>query len=148
MRCDHGPAGEVPAFASPPPPPAPPSGRASKLSLPHAATTTSSPHGAARTPSFYGRLRRRLDGRAGLDRSLGRAGAAAAEDREQEQSGAARAGIRQEDIILEVDGIPIEDAGDIQGLMTAELIDKEITVQVFRGGDIVSLRPVPVELDD
>jgi S1-C subfamily serine protease len=63
-------------------------------------------------------------------------------------SPAARAGIRQEDIILEVDGIPIEDAGDIQRLMTSELIDKEITVRVFRGGDIVSLRPVPVELDD
>jgi S1-C subfamily serine protease len=63
-------------------------------------------------------------------------------------SPAALAGIRPEDIILEVDGIPIEDAGDIQRLMTSELIDKEIAVQVFRGGEVVTLRPVPVELDD
>ena len=102
-----------------------------------------------------GRVRRALLGIAGGPRPLPpKAARVAGRERGVEvvqvvpDSPAARAGIRQEDIILEVDGIPIEDAGDIQGLMTAELIDKEITVQVFRGGDIVSLRPVPVELDD
>lgn len=102
-----------------------------------------------------GRVRRALLGIAGGPRPLPpKAARAAGRERGVEvvqvvpDSPAARAGIRQEDIILEVDGIPIEDAGDIQRLMTSELIDKEITVRVFRGGDIVSLRPVPVELDD
>jgi S1-C subfamily serine protease len=102
-----------------------------------------------------GRVRRALLGIAGGPRPLPpKATRAAGRERGVEvvqvvpDSPAARAGIRQEDIILEVDGIPIEDAGDIQRLMTSELIDKEITVRVFRGGDIVSLRPVPVELDD
>jgi hypothetical protein len=32
--------------------------------------------------------------------------------------------------------------------MTADLIDKEVTVRVFRGGEIITLRPVPAELED
>jgi S1-C subfamily serine protease len=102
-----------------------------------------------------GRVRRALLGIAGGPRPLPpKAARAMGRDRGVEvvqvvpASPAARAGIRNEDIILEVDGIPIEDAGDIQRLMTADLIDKEVTVRVFRGGEIITLRPVPAELED
>lgn len=102
-----------------------------------------------------GRARRALLGIAGGPRPLPpKAARAVGRDRGVEVvqvvpgSPAAHAGIRNEDIILEVDGIPIEDAGDIQRLMTADLIDKELTVRVFRGGEIITLRPVPAELED
>jgi S1-C subfamily serine protease len=102
-----------------------------------------------------GRVRRALLGIAGGPRPLPpKAARAMGRDRGVEVvqvvpgSPAARAGIRNEDIILEVDGIPIEDAGDIQRLMTVDLIDKEVTVRVFRGGEIIALRPVPAELED
>jgi S1-C subfamily serine protease len=102
-----------------------------------------------------GRVRRALLGIAGGPRPLPpKAARAMGRDRGVEvvqvvpASPAARAGIRNEDIILEVDGIPIEDAGDIQRLMTADLIDKEVTVRVFRGGEIITLRPVPAELEE
>ncbi|MGI8791251.1 MAG: S1C family serine protease [Actinomycetota bacterium] len=102
-----------------------------------------------------GRVRRALLGIAGGPRPLPpKAARAVGRDRGVEVvqvvpgSPAAHAGIRNEDIILEVDGIPIEDAGDIQRLMTADLIDKELTVRVFRGGEIITLRPVPAELED
>lgn len=102
-----------------------------------------------------GRVRRALLGIAGGPRPLPpKAARATGRERGVEvvqvvpESPAARAGIRNEDIVLEVDGIPIEDAGDIQRLMSADLIDKEVTVRVFRGGEILSLRPVPTELED
>ncbi len=102
-----------------------------------------------------GRVRRALLGIAGGPRPLPpKAARAVGRERGVEVvqvvpgSPAARAGILNEDIILEVDDIPIEDAGDIQRLMTADLIDKEVAVGVFRGGEMITLRPVPAELKD
>ena len=102
-----------------------------------------------------GRVRRALLGIAGGPRPLPpRAARAVGRERGVEVvqvvpgSPAARAGILNEDIILEVDSIPIEDAGDIQRLMTADLINKEVAVGVFRGGEMITLRPVPAELED
>src|SRR6266540_317046 len=62
-------------------------------------------------------------------------------------SPAAHAGIRREDLLVEVDGTPVTDAGDLQRLMVGEAIGRPIRVRVFRGGELVELTLVPVELE-
>lgn len=61
-------------------------------------------------------------------------------------SPAARAGLRPEDLLLEVDGTPVEDAGDLQRLMVAEAVGKELTLRLYRQAGIVELKAVPDEL--
>jgi len=61
-------------------------------------------------------------------------------------SPAARAGLRREDLVVDVDGVPITDAGDLQRLMVAETIGRPLPVRVFRGGELLTLTVVPVEL--
>jgi S1-C subfamily serine protease len=61
-------------------------------------------------------------------------------------SPAARAGLRNEDLIIDVDGVPVEDAGDLQRLMVGDRIGRRITVRAFRGGDLLELTVVPAEL--
>lgn len=61
-------------------------------------------------------------------------------------SPAAAAGLRSEDIILEIDGVPVETAGDLQRLMVGEVIGRSVAVSVYRNGDIVSLSLRPSEL--
>jgi S1-C subfamily serine protease len=63
-----------------------------------------------------------------------------------EGSPAARGGVRGEDLILEVDGVPVEDMGDLQRLMTGERIGKAVELRVFRGGRVISLSVNPTEL--
>jgi S1-C subfamily serine protease len=62
-------------------------------------------------------------------------------------SPAADAGIRAEDLLLEVAGTPIERVEDLQRLMTADLIDKTIEVTILRGGTELELFVEPAELD-
>jgi S1-C subfamily serine protease len=62
-------------------------------------------------------------------------------------SPAARAGLRNEDLIIDVDGTPVEDAGDLQRLMVGERIGRQITVRAFRGGELLELDVVPAELE-
>jgi S1-C subfamily serine protease len=62
-------------------------------------------------------------------------------------SPAARAGIRREDLLVDVDGAPIADAGDLQRLMVGEVIGRPVRVRVFRGGELVELTLVPAELE-
>jgi len=64
-----------------------------------------------------------------------------------EDSPAARAGLRPEDLILDVDGKPVEGAYDLQRLMVGELIERPITATVVRDGDRLSVVVVPAELD-
>jgi S1-C subfamily serine protease len=64
-----------------------------------------------------------------------------------EGSPAARAGIRREDLVLELDGHPVGSGGDLQRLMTGELIGRTVPVRVLRAGEVVDLRITPVELD-
>jgi S1-C subfamily serine protease len=64
-----------------------------------------------------------------------------------EGSPAESGGLRPEDLILGVDGVTVEDGGDIQRLMTGELVGRPVTVEVVRGGRVTSLRVVPEELD-
>jgi S1-C subfamily serine protease len=61
-------------------------------------------------------------------------------------SPAARAGLRNEDLIIDVDGVPVEDAGDLQRLMVGDRIGRRITVRAFRGGELLELTVVPAEL--
>jgi serine protease Do len=62
-------------------------------------------------------------------------------------SPADRAGVRAEDVIVELDGVAIEDAGDIQRLMVAERIGARIGARLVRDGRLRELELVPVELD-
>jgi S1-C subfamily serine protease len=61
-------------------------------------------------------------------------------------SPAARAGLRNEDLIIDVDGVPMTDAGDLQRLMVGERIGRPLVVRAFRGGELLELTVVPVEL--
>ena len=61
-------------------------------------------------------------------------------------SPAARAGLRNEDLLVDVDGVPVQDAGDLQRLMVGDRIGRRITVRAFRGGELLELTVVPAEL--
>jgi serine protease Do len=61
-------------------------------------------------------------------------------------SPAARAGLRPEDLIVELDGVPVEGVDDLQRLMAGELIGKTVTVIVVRDGRDFPVTLVPVEL--
>jgi S1-C subfamily serine protease len=63
-----------------------------------------------------------------------------------EGSPAARAGLRPEDILLEVDGLPMRTMEDLQRLMVGDAIGKTASVLVFRSGRTVTLKLTPVEL--
>jgi len=62
-------------------------------------------------------------------------------------SPAARAGLRAEDLILEVDGEPVADVGDLQRLMVAERIGQGVVASVVRDGDSLKLDLIPRELE-
>jgi serine protease Do len=62
-------------------------------------------------------------------------------------SPAAKAGLKPEDLIVDVGGTPVEGVDDLQRLMAGELIGSEVTASVIRDGRVLELRLVPVELD-
>jgi serine protease Do len=64
-----------------------------------------------------------------------------------EGSPAAKAGLRPEDLIVELDGVAIADVADIQRLMVVEKIAVPVPVRVLREGREVQLTLVPDELD-
>ena len=57
------------------------------------------------------------------------------------------AGLRPGDVLLGIDGTPIEDVGDLQRLMVEERIGAPLDVSLFRSGDFLQLELVPEELD-
>jgi S1-C subfamily serine protease len=61
-------------------------------------------------------------------------------------SPAARAGLRDGDLILAVDGHPVTDAGDLQRLMLDEAIGRDLVVRILRLGETLELHAVPDEL--
>jgi serine protease Do len=61
-------------------------------------------------------------------------------------SPAARAGLRAEDLIVEVDGAPVAGVDDLQRLMAGELIGRGVAARVLRGGRELDLELVPDEL--
>jgi serine protease Do len=65
-----------------------------------------------------------------------------------EGSPAAGAGLRPEDLIVEVDGEAVSDVGDLQRLMAGERIGRELTLRIHRGGRTMQIGLVPRELAD
>jgi S1-C subfamily serine protease len=57
------------------------------------------------------------------------------------------AGVRGEDLLLEVGETPIERVEDLQRLMGADLIGKHVTIKLLRGGRERVITVVPAELD-
>ncbi len=61
-------------------------------------------------------------------------------------SPAASAGLRHEDLLLDVDGHPVGDVGDLQRLMTGERIGRPVTLGLFRNGRRETVDVIPTEL--
>jgi S1-C subfamily serine protease len=61
-------------------------------------------------------------------------------------SPAAKAGIRPEDLIVEIEGVPLEEAGDLQRLMDADAIGRPMTIRLCRSGTMTETTAVPEEL--
>src|SRR5689334_21784713 len=100
-----------------------------------------------------GRVRRAFIGIVGGARPLpprfaSEAGGSAVEVVEVvEGSPAERAGLRPEDLILEVDGRPMTDVGELQRLMVAKSIGRPLPTRVIRGDRTLTVEIIPVELD-
>jgi serine protease Do len=63
-----------------------------------------------------------------------------------EGSPAAKAGLRAEDLIVDMAGTPVSGVDDLQRLMAGELIGERVRVTAVRGGRVLPLEIVPVEL--
>jgi S1-C subfamily serine protease len=63
-----------------------------------------------------------------------------------EGSPASAAGLRAEDLILDVDGRAMEGMEDLQRLMIGDAIGRRVAFRVFRSGHTTSLDVTPVEL--
>jgi S1-C subfamily serine protease len=61
-------------------------------------------------------------------------------------SPAERAGLRPEDLVVELAGEPIASVADIQRLMVADVIGRPVAVVVVRGGTTRTLELTPAEL--
>jgi S1-C subfamily serine protease len=61
-------------------------------------------------------------------------------------SPAVKAGLLPEDLLVSIDGTPIESVSDLQRLLIAELIDHPVALGIVRGGDERTLELRPVEL--
>jgi S1-C subfamily serine protease len=64
-----------------------------------------------------------------------------------EGSPAAEAGLLPEDLIIELNGTPVEAVDDIQRLMVANLIGSRVRARIVRNGGEHQLEMVPAELD-
>jgi S1-C subfamily serine protease len=62
-------------------------------------------------------------------------------------SPADRAGVREGDLIVELDGRPVTSAADLQRMMVADLIGAAVPLRVWRAGEDTELSLVPTELD-
>jgi S1-C subfamily serine protease len=63
-----------------------------------------------------------------------------------DQSPAAAAGVRPGDLIVELDGRPIQGVGDLQRLLVGELVGRRVDLRVARGSKLVELPLTPAEL--
>ena len=65
-----------------------------------------------------------------------------------DRSPAAAAGLKAKDVILDVDGVALESAGDLQRLMISDAIGQTITLRVLRGDQVIELTATPAELTE
>lgn len=61
-------------------------------------------------------------------------------------SPADQTGVRSGDLILDVDDVPVSDAGDLARLMTGERIGRALVLRILRTGEVLRLWAIPVEL--
>jgi S1-C subfamily serine protease len=61
-------------------------------------------------------------------------------------SPAAKAGLRVKDVILDVDGQPLDSAGDLQRLMINDAIGRSIALRILRDDQVLDLVATPEEL--
>jgi len=101
-----------------------------------------------------GRVRRAYLGVTGGSRPLPPRQAAAAGRRSAvevvevvEGSPAAVAGLRPGDLIIEADGEPVGEVGDLQALMSGERIGRAVTLRIDRRGRFERVEVVPEELE-
>jgi serine protease Do len=64
-----------------------------------------------------------------------------------EGSPAAAAGLRAEDLIVDVNDTPVAGVNDLQRLMTEDVIGSSVTVRIVREGQARDVRLAPVELE-
>ncbi len=64
-----------------------------------------------------------------------------------EDSPAATAGVRPEDLVVELDGVSVERVDDLQRLMVGELIGRSVKVTLVREGRTLAVELVPIELE-
>jgi S1-C subfamily serine protease len=64
-----------------------------------------------------------------------------------EESPAARAGLRAEDLIVAIDGEPIESVDALHRLMIGDAIGRTLRTTLIRGGRRIDVDLVPTELD-
>jgi serine protease Do len=65
-----------------------------------------------------------------------------------EGSPAARADLRAEDVIVEIDGQPVTSTDDLQRLMAGEVIGRSVVARLLRQGSELEVELVPDELTD
>ena len=63
-------------------------------------------------------------------------------------SPAAKAGIRAGDILLTCNGHPLDEARDLQRLMTGDRIDRDTEINLIRGGRVINTTARPERLSD
>jgi S1-C subfamily serine protease len=63
-------------------------------------------------------------------------------------SPAEHGGVREGDLIVEVDGRAVESASDLQQMMAAEMIGRPLSARVWRSGSELELEVVPAELTE
>jgi S1-C subfamily serine protease len=61
-------------------------------------------------------------------------------------SPAAAAGLLPKDVILDVNGVAMDSAGDLQRLMISDAIGRTITLRVLRGDTVIDVVATPAEL--
>jgi S1-C subfamily serine protease len=101
----------------------------------------------------HGRVRRAYLGIAGGPRPLppsarAQVGRASGVEIVEVASGspAERAGVRAEDLVVELDGQAVERVDDVQRLMTETTIGRTLSIRVLRGDRVLELSVRPVEL--
>ena len=80
-------------------------------------------------------------------RASSAARAASRSHRSSKADPAERAGLRAEDLIVELAGTPIEGMDDLQRVVVNELIGRAVPTRVIRGGREQELELVPAELE-